>query len=329
VDMVLALNVTPPMGSTADVLRAISDLPVSREKPLLTAFMAEESFYPEVASIEGAPPVYRYPEPAAGSLRALVDYAEWLSRPAGGFERFEVDTGAAEGLLSRAVPVGEGEGPGLLDHGTATALLEAYGVKVPVQVVAGTAREAAAAAEAIGGRVAIKALGHDLLHRTDAGGVALRLIGGEDVLDAANAIQQTMSESEQSLDGFVVQEMIEGGVELIASARHDPVFGRLLLVGLGGYFTEALKDVQAGLLPVGPDDVLGMLRSLKGYPVLTGGERGGGIHIPTIVELLGRLAQMALEHPRLSEVELNPVICMPEPGECYAVDIVMRTGPLR
>ena len=69
-----------------------------------------------------------------------------------------------------------------------------------------------------------------------------------------------------------------------------------------------------------------MLRSLHSWPVLEGSARGAGADLPALVELLGRLTLLAEQHPRLSEIELNPVICMPEPNGCRVVDIVMRTG---
>ena len=331
VDMVLVLNVTPPiLYKPLDVIEAISNLGISDSKPVVSAFMAEDAFYPEAVRVSGAPPVYRFPEPAVRSLRALVDYSEMQARTDESYDRFSVDRNVVEEVISRLdLSHREGEGSAQLLPCSETAdLLEAYGISLPRQEVVITVAEAAEAAERIGGNVALKALGLDVLHKSDAGAVALHLQGAEEVLSEATRIEAAVAEHGYNVGGFIVQEMVEGGVELIVSVREDPEFGRLLLVGLGGLFTEALKDAQIGVLPVTPSDSREMLQALKGYGVLTGQVRGQGAHIPSIIELMGRVTQMAEELPRLSEIELNPVICLPEPGRCYSVDAVIRTGPL-
>jgi len=336
VDMVLVMNVTPVLYKPVEVVEALASIPQLTRKPCLSVFMAEDAFYAEARRVEGAPPIYRFPEPAVQALRALAEYAEWHARPDDAFEVFNVDrerVAAATGRVTASVAVPdapeesrESAEPALLDHGAATELLDAYGIRLPAQAIVHSPAEAAEAATAIGGRVALKAMGGDLLHKSDVGGVALHLQGAEEVLARAQEMEAAVAGNGHSLEGFLVQAMVDSGVELIVSAQRQPAYGDLLLVGLGGLFAEALRDVQMRLLPVTPTETREMLESLKGFPLLAGEVRGPGIHIPTMVELLGRVAQMLDELPELSEIELNPVICTEEPGRYWAVDAVLRTG---
>ncbi len=326
VDMILVLNVTPPIGSgSLEVLKAISSTGVARSMPVVSAFLAVDTFYPQVTTVAGAPPVYRFPEPAVGALSALVRYSEVRAFTDGSFADLEVQKEKTAALLDRfSSEGGQGEG-GLMPHDPASEILAAYGIPLPVGETVTGPEEAAAAADRIGGPVALKASVPGLMHKAEVGGVVTGLRPAE-VAPAARAMEESVTAAGHILDGFVVQEMITGGIELIASAGRDPILGTQLMVGLGGYFTEALDDVQLGLLPIGPAGVERMLRSLRGWPVLEGSARGAGADLPALVELLGRLALLAEHHPRIVEIEINPVICLPEPNGCRVVDIVMRTG---
>jgi len=326
VHMVLVLNVTPPSGSgSLDVLAAISRSTVADEMPLVSSFLAVDSFYPQVTTVEGAPPVYRFPEPAVSALAALARYSRNRSFRDEPFDGLDTRRDDAATELARIVESDTVGADGLLPYGTASEIVSAYGIPLPVQEIVTDPDSAAAAAGRIGGMVALKALLPDLMHKADVGGVVTRLHERE-VREAAIAIEGSVTAAGHSPDGFLVQEMVEGGVELIVSVRRDRVFGTMLMVGLGGYFTEALQDVQFSRLPVGPAGVERMLRSLRGWPILEGSARGEGVDIPALVDLLGRVMVLAEDHPLLEEVELNPVICLPEPKGCRVVDIVMRTS---
>lgn len=326
VHMILVLNVTPPIGSgSLDVLTAISGSKVAGEMPLVAAFLAVDSFYPQVTTVEEAPPVYRFPEPAVSALAALARYAGNRSFSDEPFDGLAVRRDEAASSLTRIFESDTAGPGGLLPHEDASGILAAYGIPLPVQEMVPDPDSAVDAAGRIGGMVVLKACVPGMMHKADAGGVVTRLQEGE-VREAAIMMKEAVTAAGHTLDGFLVQEMVEGGVELVASVRRDRVFGRMLMVGLGGYFIEALKDVEFGRLPVGPAEVERMLRSLRSWPVLEGSVRGVGVDLSALVDLLGRLALLADDHPWLVEVELNPVICLPEPKGCRVVDVVMRTG---
>jgi acetyl coenzyme A synthetase (ADP forming)-like protein len=329
IDMVMVLVVQPVLYPPLEVVRALASYGVNRRKPCVSAFMTEHSFYPVGSAVPGAPPIYRYPEPAAWSLRALVDHAEGQARPRTPFPPFTVDTAAAHRALAPAAQAAQRSGGAvLLPHQEATAVLEAYGLRLPGQRIVSDAAGAAQAAGQLGGAVALKTLAADLLHKSDVGGVALHLEGAEAVGARADRMQRELAGQGISLEGFLVQAMAPPGIELIASARRDPVAGPLLMVGAGGLFAEAYQDVALRLLPVIPADVEEMLRSLQVYELLAGRVRGKGVHLPTVVEVLGRVGRLLEDLPGLSEVELNPVVFTSEPGVATVVDAVLRAGSL-
>jgi acetyltransferase len=334
IDSVLVLNVTPPTIYTSlDVLKAISNLPSADEKPIVSAFMADDSFYMEASGMEGAPPVYRFPESAVGALRTLVDYSEGRTRSSLAFRRFDVDRNRIDGTLEHSGLTDQrayesGAGDRLLPFRQSMELLESYGIRIPRQEIVGDRDGVTGVLGSFNGAVSVKALCSDLLHKTDIDAVELNLRGSEEVNQAAERIEKAVTEHGYTINGYVVQEMVAGGIELIIGTRRDRTFGGVLMVGLGGLFTEVLNDVQVRVLPVTETDCTEMLGALTGYPVVTGRGRGKGAHVSSVIELMGRIAQMAGDLPMLTEIELNPVICLPEPDNCLAVDIVIRTGSI-
>jgi acyl-CoA synthetase (NDP forming) len=148
------------------------------------------------------------------------------------------------------------------------------------------------------------------VHKRDVGGVRLALDTSH---DAARAVEQIARDVEQAghaelLEaGYVVQEMVAGGVELIAGINDDPMFGHLLLVGLGGSLVELLDDVNVRIHPLTDRDVDEMLTGLRGYPLLTGYRGSDPVDLAAVKRLLFRLSSLAEHVPQVRELDLNPV----------------------
>ncbi len=325
VDMVLVLVVQPVLYPPLEVVEALAGLGVNRDKPCVAAFMTEHDFYPVGAAVPGAPPIYRYPEAAVQSLRALVTQAERQARSEAPYPDPGIDRDGARTLWAAATTRRGGESL-LLDHEEATALLSAYGIPSPSQETAATPEDAGKAAERLGGRVVLKALAADLLHKSDVGGVALNLEGASAVTARASRMRAEVTAHGHALEGFLVQQMAPAGIELIVSARRDPLAGPLVMVGAGGLFAEALQDVALRLWPFTPAEAEVMLTELRVYRLLAGQIRGEGVHLPTVVEVLGRVGRMLEDLPGLGEVELNPVVFTARPGDFQALDVVIRSG---
>ena len=215
-------------------------------------------------------------------------------------------------------PIQSGLSPATLD-----ATLAQYGIVMPKSQTVANAAEAVAAAERIGFPIALKICADEILHKTEAGGVALDLRTSEEVQTAAKSLLAKTQEAhpQARLRGFLVQEMVTG-VEAIIGARHDPFYGLLLLIGTGGILVELARDVALRLLPVTEDDVAGMLAELKLSKLLAGfrgqpaGDAGALAHAALA---LGRLF---LDHrATIKDIEINPLIVRRSGSGAVAVDV--------
>src|SRR5262245_59042513 len=211
--------------------------------------------------------------------------------------------------------------PSEITPATLEATLSRYGIALPKMKAVADAAEAAAAAEAIGFPVALKLRSPDILHKTEAGGVALGLASRAAVQKAADAMATAAHTAKPGarIDGFLVQEMVTG-VEAIVGARSDPLYGPLLLVGSGGVLVELTKDAAPRLLPVSKTDVTAMVDGLK-LATLLAGHRGKPPADRAALEAAAlALGRFFLDHRgRIADIEINPL--MVRGNGAVAVDV--------
>ncbi|RLG85194.1 MAG: acetyl-CoA synthetase, partial [Thermoprotei archaeon] len=171
-------------------------------------------------------------------------------------------------ILRRAVEEGRKK---LLEH-EAYAVAEAYGLPVPRYGLARDADEAARLSKEIGFPVVLKIVSPDITHKSDVGGVILDIRSEEDAKKAFTKIMDNVKRyaPKARIAGVLVQEMVPSDVEVIVGATRDPIFGPLLMFGLGGIFVEVLKDVSFRLAPVTPIDAEEMIREIRAYKILEG-----------------------------------------------------------
>jgi acetate---CoA ligase (ADP-forming) len=214
------------------------------------------------------------------------------------------------------VPVPAPAAPvGAVDYFAIRTLLTDAGLEFPVAFPATTEAEVrAAAARLAGGPCVLKAV--HLLHKSDAGGVALGLSDP----DSAAAAWTRMNDSFAGRARYSVERMADltGGIELIAGVRRDPRFGPVLLIGLGGTVTEVLKDLAFALAPVSFATALELLRSLRAARLFAGVRGRPAVDLNAAAEAVTRLASFAATHPEIAEVEINPLIV--HPGGALALD---------
>jgi acyl-CoA synthetase (NDP forming) len=189
-------------------------------------------------------------------------------------------------------------------------ILRLYGLRLPPTAFARSPGEAAVEARKLGFPVAIKIVSPDILHKSDVGGVKLNLASATAVKNSARAVlkQIAVERSTARIDGFLVSPMAPPGQECIFGVFRDPGFGPVIMFGLGGIFVEALKDVAFGVTPLSASDVDRMIRSIRGYRLLTGFRGEGEKDIEAVRRLIERLSLIAIENPDLAELDLNPVI---------------------
>lgn len=197
------------------------------------------------------------------------------------------------------------------DEYTTKKYLAAYGVQPVAEAVATTAAEAASVAEQLGFPVVLKILSADIAHKTEAGGVRLRLMSADDVRTAFDEVMASARRYAPTaqIDGVLLQKMESGVAELILGATRDPVFGMTLTVGLGGVLTELYKDVSHRVLPVDQAMARTMLGELKTFPLLDGyrGKPLGDVQATCRAIAGFSNAVLALQE-QADEVEINPLL---------------------
>ncbi len=194
----------------------------------------------------------------------------------------------------------------------AKEVLALYGVPVVGEKLVNSADEAAAAAEALGMPVVLKAESPDLPHKTEAGVIRLNLRSAAEVRDAYTVIMERANAvvPKPRVNGVLVQPMVPQGVEMVVGGRVDPLFGPLVVVGLGGIMVELMKDTALALAPVGHDEALGMLRQLQGIKLLQGFRNLPSVDMDRLADVICRVSHfMADQRELIAELDVNPLIC--------------------
>jgi succinyl-CoA synthetase beta subunit len=216
---------------------------------------------------------------------------------------------------------------GVLGAEAAFALFKEFNIPVAPTVLTRTADEAAAAADKIGYPVVLKVESAQITHKSDVGGVALRLTNGDAVRTAFTSIQNTVKSRvpNAQIDGVIVQRMAGEGVELILGIKRDPLFGPVVLCGLGGIFVEVLKDIAVGIPPLSNQQAHDMLARLRAFQIL-GGVRGKPAgDIDALCEAIVALSNLAVSlGEQVNGVDINPLIVLPKGQGVVAVDAVVE-----
>lgn len=289
--------------------RELADLVRIYRKPLVINTSFAGAPYPTFEILkENDVPVFDGPERAVQCLSALMHYHMVKERRA---ER--VAPAGENHPQPDAVQIVESarrQGRSSLLEPEGIRLLQAYGLPVLPGEMATSEAEAARIAARIGFPVVLKIVSQDILHKSDVGGVRINLSDGEDVktayadiMDKARAVTDT-----GRIEGVLVAPMAAKGRECIIGMTTDPIFGPVLMFGIGGIFVEVLKDVAFRVAPLTSEDVDEMIREIKGYRVLTGVRGEAPKDITAIKEAVRNLAHLSLCHPGIKEIDLNPVI---------------------
>ena len=282
-------------------------------KPVLACLMSDADHAPLVAAEERIP-VYGFPEVAARVLSHCARYADWKAEAPGIVPDLEgLQPDAARTIVRAHL---QKNGPGWLTAADVTQVLDAFQIPRPASRVVTTSDDAVSAAESMGFPVALKIVSTTMIHKTEVGGVRLNL-------EDAAAVRQAFSEMPAG-DGVLVQQMLSGGVELMAGITGDPVFGPLLGFGLGGIHVEILGDVQFRITPLTDRDARAMVRGIRGYRLLQGYRGHPPADCDAVEQVLLRLSRMVEEIPEIAELDLNPLVALSPGKGCYALDARMR-----
>lgn len=253
-------------------------------------------------------PVFVWCEPAVQCVAELVNYAKARHRNATS-PLVRPDGPVAAGTWIANTVSSEGR-DAFYEH-EAKELLAAYGVNVPKYLLARTENDLARVSAELGDvPMAMKIVSQAILHKSDAGGVKLKVTGETDLRANFQAIVSNAKTYDPTADihGVLVAPMAQSGVEIIIGVIHDPMFGPVMMFGLGGIFVEVLKDVSFRALPMSEADAYEMVDEIKSRKILEGARGALPVDKAALVDLMMKVSQLALAHPEINEIDLNPVI---------------------
>lgn len=300
-----------------------SRLSGAAQLPVLACFMTEQEM--SVRALVGAEsiPHFTFPEEAARALGSAARYAAWKSQPIGSIPDFGETFKSAQQFCAQKLVQ---NGPGWLAADDARRLLQSAGFSIPPGGTARDETEAVQIAESNGYPVAAKLSSRVILHKSDVGGVVLNLNNADEVSAAFRSIRTKVETRGQvdAFDGVLIQPMICDGVEVVAGMTCDPQFGPLIMFGLGGIYVEVLADVCFRIAPISDRDACEMVRSIRGFRLLEGYRGHPRCDIRAIEQLILRLSGFAQAVPQIVELDLNPVLALPDGRGCAIVDVRVR-----
>jgi len=320
VDVFLPILVPQSLVDPEAVAQAIVDNADKTEKTVLACMVGERSLQKARRVLhKNNVPMNIFPKTPGKILGAMQRYREWLGKTrTEPFSFPEVESSQVEKILalSETQILGEAE---------TRPVLKAYGLEVVPGEVVKNAQEAEKIAEKIGFPVAIKVVSQQILHKSDMGGIALGLASAEEVHQAVNDMQRRIRQAnpETNIAGYLVEKMAPKGLEVIIGMKRDPAFGPMMMFGSGGVMVELFKDVGFGVAPLTPTQAMDMVESTKTGMLLNGYRGSPQYDIGAVVDTIGRLSRIALDHPLISEIEINPLLVLEKGKGALVLDARM------
>lgn len=257
----------------------------------------------------------------ASSLGAMYRYKEYLGSHADSDKIPEttLDTASITAIVSDARKRGRFF---LLAH-EAQKIMNLVGIPIPRSIQAQTIKGAVEAAGTIGYPVVMKVVSKDIIHKSDAGGIALNLENEGEVVDAYGVVLRNCKAHmpRALIEGVDISEMVVPGTELIVGARFDQIFGPTIMIGLGGIYVEVMKDVSFRSLPVHAGDIISMMKELRAYPLLLGVRGEKMKDVAAVVNTVALLGAILRHSPGISDIEINPLVVYEQGEGVKAVDI--------
>jgi acetate---CoA ligase (ADP-forming) len=325
-DTVLAIFVPPLVTQAADVAAAIRQ--VSAESPkcaIAAVFMTAEGPPPELADGDTSVPGFQFPEEAARAIAQAARHGQRRGRAAGVARQTPAPAVARGAAIISCELTQDGD---WMSPQAVAELLDCHEIsRAPQVLVTGDDDDVVAAAVKLGLPVAVKAVARGLLHKTEAGAVAVGLDSPEAVREAAARLRSTVAAAGHALSAVLVQPMISGPAELLVGVVQDPSFGPLLACGAGGTSAELLGDAAVRITPVTDIDAQEMLAGLRTFPLLTGYQGAPPCDLDAITDVIVRVSAMVEAHHEIVELDCNPVIAGPTGATVVDARVRLRPAP--
>ncbi len=313
VDAVLVLLTPQAMTDPTATAEAIAKMSANTNKSIMAAWLGGASMREGIQIFNNAGiSSYGTPEQAIKAFMTLSDYSQNLKMlyetPKEVPVSFEYDRHELrEKYLKEVFPKAK-----ILNEDDSKMLINDYGIDTTNPTPAATEDEAVEVAEKKGYPVVMKIYSPDITHKSDVGGVALNIENADMVRATFRNMLKTVAERrpDAKIDGVTIQKMVntKGGIELIVGTKKDPVFGTVMLVGMGGTTAELFKDKRLEFPPLNEQLARQMIESLQIYPLLKGWRGDAPKNIDKLIEVLIRMSYLAADYPEIEELDINPLI---------------------
>ncbi len=338
VDAVLVLLTPQAMTDPTATAQAIANMSKNTTKSIMTSWLGGAAMHDGIQILnQNGISNYPAPEQAIRAFMTLSDYSEnqqiLYETPREVPVSFQYDRNVLrQKYLTQVFPKAK-----VLNEDDSKMLVNDYGIDTTHPTPAANEDEAVKIAGEKGYPVVLKIYSPDIIHKSDVGGVALNIENEEMVRATFRNMVKTAAEKrpEAKIEGVTVQKMVDtrDGIELIVGTKKDPVFGTVMLVGMGGTTAELFKDQRLEFPPLNEHLARQMLKSLKLYPLLKGWRGDAPKNIDKLIEVLIRMSYLAADYPEIEELDINPLIVTPEDvialDARIVVDEELLTNPVK
>jgi acetyl coenzyme A synthetase (ADP forming)-like protein len=321
VDGALVILTPQSMTNVLETAEAIVRVARGTHKPIISCFMGVVDVSQGAKYLqEHGYPVYKFPENAAKAMGALYQYAGWLNREELPEVASVYDKESAAKIISDYLACGKTQ----IGEFEALEILKCYGFNTLPATLAKTEDQAVADATGMGYPVVMKIMSDQILHKTDAGGVVVGVKNEQETRQAFQTILKNAKNynPDAIINGVLVEKMAEKGQEVILGLNRYAI-GPLLMFGLGGIFVEVFKDVEFRMAPISTTDADQMIKATKGYKILSGFRGAAASDIAAIKQALMNLSAMAVNHPEIQEMDINPLLVHGEGNGASVLDCRM------
>ena len=332
VDALLVLFTPVDPATAAPVVEAIREGIVggrqvaTAAKPVVACLMGNDA-HPYLTAGAEQIPVYAFPENAARALGKIVRYAAWRASPTATRRNIPDLRPTTARALCRAIVAARGAD--WMTPEERSRLLSCYGISLTPALPVHSAQEAAATAVAMGFPVVAKLSSRVAVHKTEIGGVAVNLRTPGEVTAAFDQLTRAAHERNLPYDAILIQPMVSGGVETVIGIVNDRLFGSLVGFGLGGVEVEELEDMHFRVTPLDEADLAELIDESRAWKLMRAHRGKPPGDRAALAELLARVSRLAEDVPEVIELDLNPVLVMPEGRGCHIVDVRIRVGDSR
>jgi acetyl coenzyme A synthetase (ADP forming)-like protein len=292
----------------------------NQSKPVVFSLFGGAKIQEAIDGFQGQDiPAFQDVYEAVSLLGAMYSNFRTRATPQEADQRVELDLAGVQKVIAKA----RSEGRNFLLAPEAQEIMGIAGIAVPKSSIARSLEEAVQLAEKMGYPVVMKVVSQDIIHKSDAGGVALDLVSKAEVIDAYQAILHNVREykSDALIQGIEIDQMVPKELETIVGARRDAAFGPTVMFGLGGIYVEVMKDIAFRAYPLGRNEILKMISQIRSYPLLLGVRGEKRKDIAGVADTIVKVGAILQRCPDISDIELNPLVVFDQGGGVTAVDV--------